>query len=87
MAILLKKTNGTDRRLYHFAHAQYHGMMKTNKRQPNPTDKENNAMRADVQALVDDIRYALNCYGGIFDWDVALSRLDELNALSASHDL
>lgn len=24
-----------------------------------------------------------NCYGGIFDWNVALSRLDELNALSA----
>ncbi|MBE2190560.1 MAG: peptide chain release factor 2 [Alphaproteobacteria bacterium] len=44
-------------------------------------------MRADVQALVDDIRYALQLLRRHLDWDVALSRLDELNALSASHDL
>lgn len=28
-----------------------------------------------------------NCFGGIFDWDVALSRLDELTALSSDPDL
>ncbi|OIN86627.1 MAG: peptide chain release factor 2 [Alphaproteobacteria bacterium CG1_02_46_17] len=28
-----------------------------------------------------------NCYGGIFDWNVAISRLDELEALSAEPDL
>ncbi|HNS44617.1 MAG TPA: peptide chain release factor 2 [Alphaproteobacteria bacterium] len=44
-------------------------------------------MRADIQTLVDEITYALQLLRRHLDWDVALSRLDELNALSADPEL
>jgi peptide chain release factor 2 len=37
-------------------------------------------MRPDVEAAAADIEQSIDCSGGVFDWDVALRKLDELNA-------
>ncbi|WP_156453342.1 peptide chain release factor 2 [Polycladidibacter hongkongensis] len=44
-------------------------------------------MRAEMQAIVDDIQQALSLLRRHLDWDVALVRLDELNALSEDPEL
>ncbi|MDX2263721.1 MAG: peptide chain release factor 2 [Hyphomicrobiales bacterium] len=44
-------------------------------------------MRAEAQNLVDEIQQSLSLLRRHFDWDKALARLDELNALSESPDL
>ncbi|MDK9697908.1 MAG: peptide chain release factor 2 [Siculibacillus sp.] len=44
-------------------------------------------MKAEIQSVVDEIQQALSLLRRHLDWDVALKRLDELNALSESPDL
>ncbi|WP_102867781.1 peptide chain release factor 2 [Pseudovibrio exalbescens] len=44
-------------------------------------------MRAEMEAIVDEIKQAISLLRRHLDWDVALVRLDELNALSEDPDL
>ncbi|MBA5776480.1 peptide chain release factor 2 [Stappia sp. F7233] len=44
-------------------------------------------MRAETQAVVDEIKQAISLLRRHLDWDVAISRLDELNALSEDPSL
>ncbi|MBL8573177.1 MAG: peptide chain release factor 2 [Hyphomicrobiaceae bacterium] len=44
-------------------------------------------MKAEIQSVVDSIQQALSLLRRHLDWDVALKRLDELNALSEDPDL
>ncbi|WP_310619739.1 peptide chain release factor 2 [Flexibacterium corallicola] len=44
-------------------------------------------MRAEMQAIVDEIKQAISLLRRHLDWDVALVRLDELNALSEDPNL
>ncbi|MDR3372345.1 MAG: peptide chain release factor 2 [Ancalomicrobiaceae bacterium] len=44
-------------------------------------------MKAEIEAIVDEIQQALSLLRRHLDWDVALKRLDELNALSEDPNL
>jgi peptide chain release factor 2 len=44
-------------------------------------------MRAETETMAGEIRASWRCCGGIFDWDRALKRLDELNAKAEDPNL